>query len=88
MAWWVMGPPFNLQGVGVEYLSLIHYLFQPGSAARWKLKMLSHVYIQQFLQYIIYFMQSLREIIYTKIHTPWIFNGGFFFLGDLQIDIG
>ena len=37
-------------GGGQEYLSRANYLFQPGSAARWKFHILLHVYMEQFLK--------------------------------------
>ena len=47
------GPPLDSQGGGgggQEYLSRTNYLFQPGSAARWKFHILLHVYMEQFLK--------------------------------------
>ena len=35
---------------GGGYLSRANYLFQPGSAARWKFHILLHVYMEQFLK--------------------------------------
>ena len=36
-------------GGGQEYLSRANYLFQPGSAARWKFHISLHVYMEHFL---------------------------------------
>ena len=66
-------------GGGQEYLSRANYLFQPGSAARWKFHILLHVYMEKFLKQIIYLTQSLPEIIYfknTPAPPPWESNGG------------
>ena len=41
----VRGLPFNIHGGGgLEFLLRVNYLFQPGSAARWKFHILLHVY--------------------------------------------
>ena len=55
----IRGPPFNFQGGGGGGWNFLrtNYLFQPG---------LLHVYKEQLLNLIIYFMQSLPEIIYFK----------------------
>ena len=41
-------------------------LFQSCSAARWKIQISLHVYIEHFWTVIIFFTQSLPEIIYLK----------------------
>ena len=42
--------PICRGGGGLEFLSRANYLFQPGSAARWKFHILLHVFIEQFLK--------------------------------------
>ena len=82
----VRGPPFNLQGRG-DGVFVVDKLFistRLGGA----LKIYSfitiyykfyYVYIEQFLQEIMYFMQSLPEFFISKIPQPplpWRLNGG------------
>ena len=45
-------------------------LFQPCSAARWKIQISLHVYIEHFWTVIIFFTQSLPEIIKKKQLQP------------------
>ena len=51
---------------GLQFLSRRNYLFQPGPAARWKFQILLHVYVWKFWKKVIYFMQSLPEIMFKQ----------------------